>query len=135
MRLQRSLPLLTAVLIAFVVSACGSSSSSPASTGSSSSTTTSTGSASSTSTSTGSSSSSLASDGTPIDSQAMRSELEQEIKGTAGVKAPEAKKIVDCILAKLSAAGIKTDGEAATHEGELTNFSETCAEKIVAAGG
>ena len=65
----------------------------------------------------------------------MRAELEQEIKGTAGVKAGEAKKIVDCILGKLSAAGITTDGEAASHEGELENFSETCAEKVVAAGG
>jgi len=65
----------------------------------------------------------------------MRSELEQEVRSTAGVKAPEAKKIVDCILAKLSAAGIKTDSEAAAHEGELTNFSEACAEKVVGAGG
>ena len=65
----------------------------------------------------------------------MRSELEQEIRTTAGVKAPEAKKIVDCIIAKLSAAGIKTDAEAASHEGELTNFSEKCAESVVSAGG
>jgi hypothetical protein len=135
MRLHRGLPLLAAVVIAVVVSACGSSSSSPRSTGSSSSNTTSTGSASSSPASTGSSSASASSDGAPVDSPAMRSELEQELRGTAGVKSPEAKKIVDCIIAKLSAAGIKTDGEAASHEGELTNFSEACAEKVVAAGG
>jgi hypothetical protein len=70
-----------------------------------------------------------------VDSPAMRSELEQEILSTAGVKAPEAKKIVDCIIAKLSAAGIKTDNEAASHEGELSSFSESCAEKIASAGG
>jgi guanyl-specific ribonuclease Sa len=135
MRLHRGLPLLAAVVIAVVVSACGSSSSSPRSTGSSSSNTTSTGSASSSPTSTGSSSASASSDGTPVDSPAMRSELEQELRGTAGVKPPEAKKIVDCIIAKLSAAGITTDGEAASHEGKLESFSEACAEKVVAAGG
>jgi hypothetical protein len=135
MRLQTGLLLLAGVLIVLVVSACGSSSSSQRSTGSSSSNTTSTGSASSSPTSTGSSSASASSDGTPVDSPAMRSELEQELRGTAGVKPPEAKKIVDCIIAKLSAAGITTDGEAASHEGELTNFSEACAEKVVAAGG
>jgi hypothetical protein len=144
MRLQRGSLLLAAVLIVVVVSACGSSSSSPGSTGSSSSSTTSSGSASSSPTSTGSSSASASStgsssasapsDGTPVDSPALRAELEQEIRGTAGVKAAEAKKIVDCIIAKLSAAGIKTDGEAASHEGELSNFSESCAEKVVAAG-
>jgi hypothetical protein len=144
MRLQKGLPLLATVLIALGVSACGSSSSSPSSTTSSSSNTTSTGSASSSPTSTGSSSTSAtsagsssasaSSDGTPVDSPALRSELEQEIKGTAGVKTAEAKKIVDCIIAKLSAAGITTDGEAASHEGELSNFSEACAEKVVAAG-
>jgi hypothetical protein len=136
MRLQRGLLLLAAVLIVLVVSACGSSSSSssPSSTGSSSSNTTSTGSASSSPASTGSSSASAPSDTTPVDSPALRSELEQEIRGTAGVKTAEAKKIVDCIIAKLSAAGITTDGEAASHEGELSNFSEACAEKVVAAG-
>jgi hypothetical protein len=136
MRLQRGLLLLlSAVLIVLVVSACGSSSSSRSSTGSSSSNATSTGSASSSPASTGSSSASASSDGAPVDSPALRSELEQEIRGTAGVKAAGAKKIVDCIIAKLSAAGIKTDGEAASHEGELSNFSEACAEKVVAAGG
>jgi hypothetical protein len=134
MRLQRGLLLLAAVLIVLVVSACGSSSSSPSSTGSSSSSPTSTGSASSSPTSTGSSSAGASSDTTPVDSPALRSELEREISGTAGVKAAEAKKIVDCIIAKLSAAGITTDGEAASHEGELSNFSEACAEKVVAAG-
>ncbi len=65
----------------------------------------------------------------------MRSELEQEIRGTAGIKASEATKIVDCILDKLKAAGITTQGEAAAHESQLTSFSESCAEKVVAAGG
>lgn len=135
MRLRRGSPLLAAVLIALVVSACGSSGSSPKSTGSSSSSTTSTASAGSSPTSTGSSSASALSDTTPVDSPAMRSELEQEIRGIGGVKSAQAKKIVDCILAKLSAAGITTDGEAASHQGQLTNFSESCAEKIVSAGG
>jgi hypothetical protein len=134
MRLQTGLLLPAGVLIVLVVSACGSSSSSQRSTGSSSSNTTSTGSASSSPTSTGSSSASASSDATPVDSPALRAELEQEIRGTAGVKTAEAKKIVDCIIAKLSAAGITTDGEAASHEGELSNFSEACAEKVVAAG-
>ena len=65
----------------------------------------------------------------------MRSQLEQEISGTAGVKAPEAKQIVACIIAKLSAAGITTDGQAASHQTELEKFSETCTEKAVSAGG
>jgi hypothetical protein len=51
------------------------------------------------------------------------------------MKAPEAKKIVDCIIAKLSAAGIKTVGQAASHETQLTNSSEACAEKVAGAGG
>ena len=131
MRLQRGLSLLAAVLIALAVSACGSSSSSPKSTGSSSSGTASTASSSSSTGSAGSS----ASSGASVDSPALRAELEQEISSTAGVKASEANKIVDCIIAKLTAAGIKTDAEAASHEGELTNFSESCAEKIVSAGG
>jgi hypothetical protein len=135
MRLQGGLLLLAAVLIVLVVSACGSSSSSPSSTGSSSSNTTSTASASSSATSTGSSSAAASSDAAPVDSPALRSELEQEIKRTAGVKSAQAKKIIDCIIAKLGAAGITTQGEAASHEGELENFSEACAEKVVSAGG
>ena len=134
MRSQRGLPLVAAVLLVLGVSACGSSGASSTSTGSSSSSTTSTSSPSSSTTSTSSPSSTPTSSGA-VDSSAMRSLLEQEILSTAGVKAPEAKEIVDCIIAKLSAAGITTDGEAASHEGELTNFSEACAEKVVAAGG
>jgi hypothetical protein len=134
MRLQRGLPLLAAVLIVLVVSACGSSSSSRSSTGSSSSNRTSTGSASSSPTSTGSSSASASSDAAPVDSPALRAELEQEIRVTAGVKTAKAKKIIDCIIAKLSAAGITTEGEAASHEGKLENFSEACTEKVVAGG-
>jgi hypothetical protein len=65
----------------------------------------------------------------------MRSQLEQEISGTAGVKAGEAKKIVDCIIAKLSAAGIKTEADAASHVSQLSNFSAACAQKVVSAGG
>jgi hypothetical protein len=105
MRLQGVLPLLAAVLVVLFVSACGSSSSNPTS------------------------------DGAPVNSSTMRSTLEQQIVGTAGIKAPEAKKIVDCILAKMSAAGIKTNGEASSHEDQITQFSTACAEKIASAGG
>lgn len=70
-----------------------------------------------------------------MNSPAMRSELEKEILSSASVKAPEAKSIVNCIISKLSAVGITTDNQAASHEGELTKFSETCAEKVVAAAG
>jgi uncharacterized lipoprotein len=104
-RLQGLLPLLAAVLVVLVVSACGSSSSNPTA------------------------------NGAPVDSSAMRSKLEQELVGTADVKAPQAKKIVDCIIAKMSAAGIKTNGEAASHEDEVDQFSTACAEKVVGAGG
>jgi hypothetical protein len=65
----------------------------------------------------------------------MRSLLEREISSTAGVKAGEAKKIVDCIIAKLNSAGIKTQADAASHQSELSNFSATCASKVVSAGG
>jgi hypothetical protein len=75
------------------------------------------------------------SSGASVGSPAMRSELEQEILGTAGIKAPEAKKIVDCIINKLNAAGINTNGEAASHESQLTQFSTNCAEQIASAGG
>lgn len=133
MRLRRGLPLLAAVLTGLVISACGSSSSSPTSTGNS--TPASTGGASSSPSSTTSSSSSPTSDATPVDSPAMRTQLEQELTGTAGIKASEAKKIVDCIISKLNGAGIKTEGDAASHESELSKFSETCAETVVAGGG
>jgi hypothetical protein len=105
MRLQGVLPLLAAVSVVLFVSACGSSSSNPTS------------------------------DGAPVNSSTMRATLEKEIVGTAGVKAPEAKKIVDCILDKMGAAGIKTNADAANHEDEVTQFSTACAEKIASAGG
>lgn len=129
MRLQRGLSLLAAVLISFVVSACGSSGGSSSSSSSSVSATT-----SSTASSTASSSSSPTSSGASVGSPAMRSELEQEIMSTASIKAPEAKKIVNCIIAKLTAAGITTDAEAAKHETELSQLSTNCAEQIASGG-
>jgi hypothetical protein len=129
MRLQRGLSLLAAVLISFVVSACGSSGGSSSSSSSSVSATT-----SSTASSTASSSSNPTSSGASVGSPAMRSELEQEIMSTASIKAPEAKKIVNCIIAKLTAAGITTDAEAAKHETELSQLSTNCAEQIASGG-
>jgi hypothetical protein len=84
MRLQGVLPLLAAVLVVLFVSACGSSSSNPTS------------------------------DGAPVNSSTMRSTLEQQIVGTAGIKA---------------------NGEASSHEDQITQFSTACAEKIASAGG
>ncbi len=138
MRSHRGLWLLAAVLTALAVSACGSSNSSQTSTASSGSSTASSSSppsAASSTASTGDSSSTTAGGGALVDSAAMRSELEQEITSTAGVKVAEAKKIVDCIIAKLSAAGIKTQVDAASHESQLSNFSASCAEKVVNGGG
>jgi hypothetical protein len=135
MRLHRGFMLLAVVLVVLVVSACGSSNSSSnagagaGTTPSSSSSTTSSASASSSA----SSGSNPMSAGAPVGSAAMRSELEQEILGTAGIKAPEAKKIVDCIITKLNAAGITTNGEAAAHESQLTQLSTTCAEQVAGA--
>jgi hypothetical protein len=84
----------------------------------------------------GSSASNATSNGAPVGSSAMRSRLEQGIlSSTAHVKAPEAKKIVDCLIAKMSAAGIKTNGEAESHQDQVTQFSTACAEKVAAAAG
>jgi ABC-type phosphate/phosphonate transport system substrate-binding protein len=105
MRSHHGLAMLAAVLTALILSACGSSSSSPTSSGAS------------------------------VGSSAMRATLQQQILSTANLKAPEAKKIVDCIITKLSAAGIKTNGQAASHENQVTQFSTACAEKIASAGG
>jgi hypothetical protein len=131
MRLQRGLSLLAAVLISFVVSACGSSGGSSSSSSSSVSATTS---STASSTASSSSSSNPTSSGASVGSPAMRSELEQEIMSTASIKAPEAKKIVNCIIAKLTAAGITTDAEAASHETELSQLSTNCAEQIASGG-
>jgi hypothetical protein len=131
MRLQRGLSLLAAVLISFVVSACGSSGGSSSSSSSGVSATTS---STASSTASSSSSSNPTSSGASVGSPAMRSELEQEIMSTANIKAPEAKKIVDCIIDKLTAAGITTDAEAAKHETELSQLSTTCAEQIASGG-
>jgi hypothetical protein len=133
MRLQRGLSLLAAVLISFVVSACGSSGGSSSSSSSSSSVSATTSSTAG-STASSSSSSSPASSGASVGSPAMRSELEQEIMSTASIKAPEAKKIVNCIIDKLTAAGITTDAEAASHETELSQLSTNCAEQIASGG-
>jgi ABC-type phosphate/phosphonate transport system substrate-binding protein len=106
MRSQGVLPLLAAVLIVVAVSACGSSASN------------------------------ATANGAPVGSSAMRSKLEQGIlSSTAGVKAPEAKKIVDCLIGKMSAAGIKTNGEAESHQNQVTQFSTACAEKVAGAAG
>ena len=108
MRWQRVWPLVAAVLIVLAVSACGSS---------------------------GTSTSNATSSGAPVGSPAIRAKLERGIVSSAGVKAPEAKKIVNCIIAKLNAAGINTNGEAASHQNQVTKFSTACAEKVVGAAG
>jgi hypothetical protein len=104
MRSQGLLPLLAVVALALGVSACGSSSSNPTS------------------------------NGAPVNSSVIRSEMLQGIVSSGSVKAPQAKKIVDCILAKMSAAGIKTNGQAESHQSQVTQFSETCAEQVVGGG-
>jgi hypothetical protein len=105
MRLHGGLPLLAAVVLALVVSGCGSSSSNPTS------------------------------NGAPVNSSAIRSELEKSIVSSGTVKAPEATKIVNCIIAKMNADGITTNGEAESHQSQVTQFSETCTEKVLGAGG
>lgn len=100
----KGLLLLAAVLLALAVSACGSSSSNPTS------------------------------NGAPVDSSAIRSELQKAIlSSAAGIKAPEATKIVNCIIGKMSAAGIKTNAQAESHQDQVTQFSETCTEQILTA--
>ena len=106
---SRSVSLLVAAVLAvLVVSACGSS---------------------------GSSRSNPTSNGAPVGSSAIWAKLEKGITSSASVKAPQAKKIVNCIIAKMSAAGIKTNGEAESHQNQVTKFSTACAEKVLGAAG
>jgi hypothetical protein len=70
--------------------------------------------------------------GAPVNSSAIRKQLEQAITSSASVKPAQANKIVDCILAKMSAIGIKTNAEAESHENQVEQFSESCTEKVMA---
>ena len=97
---------LVAVLLALAVSACG-----------------------------GGSGSNPTSNGAAVNSSAMRKQLEQAITSSAAVKPAQANKIVDCILGKLSAAGIKTNGQAESHQTQLGQFSESCTEQVLSAAG
>jgi hypothetical protein len=83
----------------------------------------------------GGSSSNATGNGAPVNSSAVRKQLEQAITSSASVKPAQANKIVDCILAKLSAAGIKTNGQAESHQTQLGQFSESCTEKVLTAAG
>jgi hypothetical protein len=71
------------------------------------------------------------SNGAPVNSSAMRKQLEQAITSSATVKPAQANKIVDCILARMSAVGIKTNGEAQSHQNQVEQFSESCTEKVL----
>jgi hypothetical protein len=94
---------LVAVLVALAVSGCG-----------------------------GGSSSNATSNGAAVNSSAIRKQLEQAITSSAaGIKPAQANKIVDCILAKMSAAGIKTNAEAESHQNQVEQFSESCTEKVL----
>jgi hypothetical protein len=93
---------LVAVLLALAVSACG-----------------------------GGSSSNPTSNGAAVNSSAIRKQLEQAITSSATVKPVQADKIVDCILARMSAVGIKTNGEAQSHQSQVEQFSESCTEKVL----
>src|SRR5580698_6206870 len=57
----------------------------------------------------GGSSSNATGNGAPVNSSAVRKQLEQAITSSASVKPAQANKIVDCILAKMNTAGIKTN--------------------------
>jgi hypothetical protein len=83
----------------------------------------------------GGSSSNATGNGAPVNSSAVRKQLEQAITSSASVKPAQANKIVDCILAKMSAAGIKTNGQAESHQTQVGQFSESCTEKVLTAAG
>jgi hypothetical protein len=83
----------------------------------------------------GGSSSNATGNGAPVNSSAVRKQLEQAITSSASVKPAQANKIVDCILAKMSAAGIKTNGQAESHQNQVEQFSESCTEKVLTAAG
>jgi hypothetical protein len=83
----------------------------------------------------GGSSSNATGNGAPVNSSAIRKQLEQAITSSASIKPAQANKIVDCIIAKLSAAGIKTNGQAESHQTQVGQFSESCTEKVLTAAG
>jgi hypothetical protein len=83
----------------------------------------------------GGSSSNATGNGAPVNSSAIRKQLEQAITSSASVKPAQANKIVDCILAKMSAAGIKTNGQAESQQTKVGQFSETCTEQVLTAAG
>jgi hypothetical protein len=83
----------------------------------------------------GGSSSNATGNGAPVNSSAVRKQLEQAITSSASVKPAQANKIVDCILAKMNTAGIKTNGQAESHQNQVEQFSETCTEKVLTAAG
>jgi hypothetical protein len=79
----------------------------------------------------GGSGSNPTSNGAAVNSSAMRKQLEQAITSSATVKPAQANKIVDCILARMTAVGIKTNGEAQSHQSQVEQFSESCTEKVL----
>jgi cytochrome c556 len=79
--------------------------------------------------------SSATSNGAAVNSSAIRKQLEQAITSSAaGIKPAQANKIVDCILTKMGAAGIKTNAEAESHQNQVEQFSESCTEKVLTPG-
>ena len=82
----------------------------------------------------GGSGSNPTSNGAAVNSSAMRKQLEQAITSSASIKPAQANKIVDCILGRMTAAGIKTNGEAQSHQSQVEQFSEACTEKVLTGG-
>jgi hypothetical protein len=102
MRLRGTLAALAASVVVLGVSACG-----------------------------GSSSSNPTSNGAPVNSSAIRKELLQAITSEAKLKPAQANQIIDCILGKMGAVGIKTNAQAESQSGKVEQFSESCTEKVL----